>query len=524
MLRKLPLVLRLGALVCLLFAIILAVSLIGLAGMASSNARLKSVYEDRTASLIMLAKVRDSVYRNKDVFDRIFNASRAQRNPSAMLRSTELVFEDELRAELRRLGPLDAAFDANWKAYLATHLSAPERKGAQAFADDWAHYLERRAMITETLGNGDFDYAELVWRGIGADLLAMGDHLAEISELQERMAGEQYHGAQAEYRDTIRRHLFILPGALLLGAAFAFWIIRSVRRDLGGEPAYAAEVVRRIAEGDLGTEVRVRRGDRSSLLYAMSAMRARLASIMGQLDESARNISSASWQLSETAMSLAQASSEQAAAVEEANSSLHGMHNLIRGTNTNANYTGAVAGDLARNAGLSREAMGNTLNAMRNIADQVTVIDDIAYQTNLLALNAAIEAARAGESGRGFAVVATEVRKLAERSQSSAQEIAKIAGESVVLAEETSGLLIEETLQRIQDASGKINEIAGACHQQAEGVEEISIAMSQLNDTTQLNAAASEQLAATAEQVAAQAKELKAQMQYFSMGGGGLRP
>ncbi|WP_295518246.1 methyl-accepting chemotaxis protein, partial [uncultured Pseudomonas sp.] len=181
--------------------------------------------------------------------------------------------------------------------------------------------------------------------------------------------------------------------------------------------------------------------------------------------------------------------------------------------------TDGMAGKAAREAGEGGQAVGETLVAMKTIADKIGIVDDIAYQTNLLALNAAIEAARAGEHGKGFAVVAAEVRKLAERSQVAAQEIGTVAKSSVALAER-AGSLLDEMVPSISKTSDLVQEIASASEEQSSGVEQINSAMMQLSQITQQNASASEELAATAEEMSGQAEQLQRLMGFFHTGDG----
>jgi methyl-accepting chemotaxis protein len=187
------------------------------------------------------------------------------------------------------------------------------------------------------------------------------------------------------------------------------------------------------------------------------------------------------------------------------------------GQNTeNAKVTDGMATKASGQAAEGGEAVNATVAAMKQIAQKIGIIDDIAYQTNLLALNAAIEAARAGEHGKGFAVVAAEVRKLAERSQVAAQEIGTVASSSVELAER-AGKLLDEMVPSIKRTSDLVQEITAASEEQSSGVGQINSAVAQLSQTTQQNASGAEELAATAEEMSAQATQLKQTMGFFKL-------
>ncbi|MFG6447862.1 methyl-accepting chemotaxis protein [Roseateles sp. BYS180W] len=243
---------------------------------------------------------------------------------------------------------------------------------------------------------------------------------------------------------------------------------------------------------------------------------------ISQVRTAADQLSSASGQVSQTSQSLSHAASQQAASVEETTASLQEMASSVKQNADSANVTDGMATRASQEALEGGRAVGQTVDAMKQIATKISIIDDIAYQTNLLALNAAIEAARAGEHGKGFAVVAAEVRKLAERSQVAAQEIGNLAGSSVELAEKAGGLL-NSMVPSIQKTSELVQEISAASGEQSQGVAQITTAMNHLSNITQQTASASEELSATAEELSAQATELQNLMGYFKLASGGAR-
>ncbi|MDO9600373.1 MAG: nitrate- and nitrite sensing domain-containing protein [Azoarcus sp.] len=278
-----------------------------------------------------------------------------------------------------------------------------------------------------------------------------------------------------------------------------------------------------LSQGDLTQKIDTQyAGDFKVLQDAVNDSLDKLGEIIEQVRTAADALSNAAGQVSATAQSLSQSSSEQAASVEETSASVEQMSASINQNSDNAKVTDGMASKSSTDAVEGGEAVRNTVNAMKNIASKIGIIDDIAYQTNLLALNAAIEAARAGEHGKGFAVVAAEVRKLAERSQVAAQEIGQLAGSSVNMAER-AGKLLDEMVPSIRKTSDLVQEIASTGQEQSAGVIQINNAMSQLNKATQQNASASEELAATAEELGGQAGQLQELMEFFTVDDGSRR-
>jgi len=282
----------------------------------------------------------------------------------------------------------------------------------------------------------------------------------------------------------------------------------------------ALGVMAGLSQGDLSRTVRGDyQGQLLELKESINGTVGKLNQIIGDVRLSADSLASASEEISATAQSMSQASTEQAASVEQTSASVEQMSASIAQNTENAKVTDGMAGKAAREAGEGGQAVGETLVAMKTIAEKIGIVDDIAYQTNLLALNAAIEAARAGEHGKGFAVVAAEVRKLAERSQVAAQEIGTVAKSSVALAER-AGTLLDQMVPSISKTSDLVQEIAAASEEQSSGVSQINGAMLQLSQITQQNASASEELAATAEEMSGQAEQLQQMMGFFNTGDG----
>ncbi len=345
-------------------------------------------------------------------------------------------------------------------------------------------------------------------------LVAFDDHMKFNTDLANKAAQDalQFKGTALVMQAVLSLLVAVL--VLVLGLV----IVRGLRKVIGGEPAYAGDVVSRIAEGDLTVKVVTLENDHSSMLFAIRNMAEKLTSVVTEVNKSADSLGSASEEVSATAQSLSQGASEQASGVEETSASIEQMTASISQNTENAKITDGIATKASTEATKGGEAVKATVVAMKQIAQKITIIDDIAYQTNLLALNAAIEAARAGEHGKGFAVVAAEVRKLAERSQVAAQEIGEVASSSVELAEQ-AGKLLDEMVPNIQRTSDLVQEITASSEEQSSGVSQINSAVSQLSQTTQQTASASEQLAATAEEMSSQAEQLQRVMAFFHLAG-----
>ena len=300
--------------------------------------------------------------------------------------------------------------------------------------------------------------------------------------------------------------LLTLGGAVLL-------VIRRITRPL----ELISSVATRVATGDLTTRLDHRSEDEIGVLAdAFRSMRDRLAQVIGEVRDGAAALSSAASQLSETSQSLSSRASEQAATFEEMTSRLEGMSESIVKNADNSRRVESIASKGAADAQKSSRAVAGTVEAMKQIASRISVIEEIAYQTNLLALNAAIEAARAGDHGKGFAVVASQVRKLAEGSQTAARQISTVASDSVKIAEQ-SGALLQALVPSIDTTSHLVKDVAATSSEQSSGVGQLNRAMIGLNEVSQQNAAAAEELSSTAEEMAAQAESLLQLVGFFQV-------
>jgi methyl-accepting chemotaxis protein len=367
---------------------------------------------------------------------------------------------------------------------------------------------------------------------VGADLTGQmqamdqrSNALLEMLKDNTARSKRQMDAAFAAARTTQRVSTGIMAGVAILGLAVLIVLARYLVRSVTAPLAAAIKTAGELAQGELAAaqsaptaSADIRQdGSMDELVQLQTAMRemaSQISRFVTDVSAGANALTGAASQVAGAAQALSQGTSQQAASVEETSASLEEMNASITQNADNSRAMEQMAVRAARHAEEGGQAVTQTVTAMKDIALRIGIIEEIAYQTNLLALNAAIEAARAGEHGRGFAVVAAEVRRLAERSQQAAGEIGSVATSSVALAER-SGVLLAELVPAIRKTADLVQEVAAASAEQAAGVSQVNRAMTLVDQVTQRNASAAEELSATAEEMSAQALSLQEILAFF---------
>ena len=329
--------------------------------------------------------------------------------------------------------------------------------------------------------------------------------------------------------------LFKTLGAMVLGALAIGWISLQIARSVERGLDKALRVVNAIAQGDLTMPIITWGKDEiATLLQSMAAMQDNLVRVVTSVRHGSDAVATASAEIAQGNNDLSARTEQQASALEQTAASMGALSTTVKQNAESASTANQLAVNASSIAIQGGNVVGQVVETMRDINDSsrkisdiISVIDGIAFQTNILALNAAVEAARAGEQGRGFAVVASEVRSLAGRSAEAAKEIKHLISASVERVEHGSTLVdqagttmteVVDSIKRVTDIMGEISAASG---EQAKDVAQVGGAITQMDQSTQQNAALVEEMAAAASSLKGQALELVQTVATFKLSDGG---
>lgn len=438
------------------------------------------------------------------------------------LLATSLTSE-ERRTQYQRMDRASAIVDEAWNIYEAQPKTTEETLVWREFIQAWDEYMKMHNQLVDLAKVYERDTSEenyLTMENFATQTILpffekVDKLINKLVEINENNAKSAIQDADMNAARTTLIVVIMVVIGVICALFLAIMVTRNIMKDVGGEPADVAKIANEVANGNLTLKLR-NSEDLTGIFAAIVVMTEKLKEIISHVVAGANNIASATEQMSSTSQELSQGASEQASSVEEVSSSMEEMASNIQQNTDNAEQTDKIATSATQSIAKVSKASEESTVSIKNIAEKIGIINDIAFQTNILALNAAVEAARAGEHGKGFAVVAAEVRKLAERSKIAADEINVLAKNSVKVTEESAQLL-NQIIPEIEKTAKLVQEISAASMEQSSGATQINNAIQQLNTITQQNAAASEELATSAEEMASQAEQLQEIISYFSV-------
>jgi methyl-accepting chemotaxis protein len=323
--------------------------------------------------------------------------------------------------------------------------------------------------------------------------------------------------ADSETDKLMKRSTIFLFTIIILSMAAAVIIGLFITNGITKPLNESISLAEKLSDGELTVRAENHSNDETGVLSkSLNNTIDKLKEVVTSIKIGAEHLASVSEEVNSTSQSMTQGASEQASETEEIASSVQQMITNIQTNTEHARQTGVISENAVKGIDKVRQATKDTFNSVKEINNKVEIIGDIAFQSNLLALNAAVEAARAGEFGRGFGVVAAEVRKLSERSKIAAEEITKIANNSLVISADADSLL-KTIIPEIKRTSALVQEILAGSNEQLDGANHISSAINEIKQTTQHNASIAEELAAAAEELTSQASALKDMTGYFKL-------